>query len=107
AVLQGRPRCDPRQRGGSRLHPQVASADRDEGRGAPLRPGRFAGRDRAGHRQLDGDMRAPMTCGYYTAANNHCTPSTTPISCRSRSYETSAETWCRRELTRTGTEGEC
>src|SRR5262249_33548746 len=38
------------------LHPQVASADRGEGRGAPLRPGRFAGRDRAGHRRLDGDV---------------------------------------------------
>ena len=56
AVLQGRARCDPRQRRGSRLHPQVACADRGEGRGAPLRPGRFAGRDRAGHRRLDGGV---------------------------------------------------
>src|SRR5262249_27841114 len=56
AVLQGRARCDPHQRRGSRLHPQVASADRGEGRGAPLCPGRFAGRDRAGHRRLDGEV---------------------------------------------------
>ena len=35
-------------------HPQVASADRGEGGGDPFRSGRFAGRDRAGHRRLDG-----------------------------------------------------
>ena len=40
----------------SRLRPQVASADRGDGRGGPFRPGRFAGRDRAGHRRLDGDV---------------------------------------------------
>src|SRR5262245_54688369 len=35
------------------LRDNFTSADRGEGRGAPLRPGRFAGRDRAGHRRLD------------------------------------------------------
>src|SRR5262249_56760707 len=46
----------PGQRRGSRLRPQVSGADRDEGRGAALRPGRFAGRDRTGHRKVDGDV---------------------------------------------------
>ena len=39
-----------------RLRPQVASADRGDGRGYPFRPGRFARRDRTGHRRLDGDV---------------------------------------------------
>src|SRR4029453_14674183 len=34
----------------------VASADREDGGGDPFRSGRFAGRDRAGHRRLDGDV---------------------------------------------------
>ena len=54
AVLQGRAWCDPHQRRGSRLHSWVTSADRGDCRGSPLRPGRFAGRDRTGHRRLDG-----------------------------------------------------
>src|SRR5262249_40825908 len=33
--------------------PRVASADREDGGGDPFRSGRFAGRDRAGHRRLD------------------------------------------------------
>ena len=56
AVPQGRARCDPRQRCAGRLRPRVAGADRGDGRGGPFRPGRFAGRDRAGHRRLDGDV---------------------------------------------------
>ena len=56
AVLQGRARCDPRQRRGSRLPPQVPSADRGVGRGAPLHPGRFPGRDRSSDRRLDGTL---------------------------------------------------
>src|SRR5262249_13868639 len=38
------------------LHPPVASANRGDGRGAPLRPGRLAGRDRAGRRGMDGKV---------------------------------------------------
>jgi len=34
----------------------VASADREAGGRDPFRPGRFAGRDRAGRRRLDGDV---------------------------------------------------
>jgi pimeloyl-ACP methyl ester carboxylesterase len=56
AVLEGRARWDPRPRRGSRLGPQLPSADRGDGRGGPFRPGRFAGRDRAGRRRLDGDV---------------------------------------------------
>jgi hypothetical protein len=54
-VREGRARFDPR-RCESRLRPRMASADRGNGRGAPLRPGRFAGRDRAGDRRLDGGV---------------------------------------------------
>src|SRR5262249_19219501 len=52
-VREGRARFARRRRRESRLCPRVASADRGDGRGAPFRPGRFAGRDRAGHRRLD------------------------------------------------------
>src|SRR5262249_32467274 len=41
---------------GVRLHARLGSADRGRGRGTPLRPGRFAGRDRTRHRRLDGDV---------------------------------------------------
>ena len=34
----------------------LAGADRSDGQRGPFRPGRFAGRDRAGHRQLDEDV---------------------------------------------------
>ena len=40
----------------ARPRPQVARADREDGRGDPFRPGRFAGRDRSGHRRLDGSV---------------------------------------------------
>src|SRR5262249_35406672 len=56
AVRKGRARWDPRRRRESRLRPRFASADRGDGRGGPLPPGRFAGRDRAGHRRLDGGV---------------------------------------------------
>src|SRR5262249_43484157 len=56
AVREGRARSARRRRRESRLRPRLAGADRGEGRGAPLRPGRFAGRDRAGHRRLDGHV---------------------------------------------------
>src|SRR5262249_6069901 len=61
AVREGRARCAPRRRRGSRLRPQVASADRGERRGGPLPPGRLAGRDRAGDRRLDGVVGLTMT----------------------------------------------
>ena len=54
AIPEGRARRNPRPRPGSRPGPQLPSADRGDDRGAPFRPGRFAGRDRAGRRQLDG-----------------------------------------------------
>jgi pimeloyl-ACP methyl ester carboxylesterase len=56
AVREGRARFARRRRRESRLRPRVASADRGDGRGGPLPPGRFAGRDRAGHRRLDGGV---------------------------------------------------
>src|SRR5215472_17589518 len=56
AVREGRAGWDPLRRRGSQLRPQVAGADRGDGRGDPLRPGGFAARDRAGHRRLDGDI---------------------------------------------------
>ena len=36
--------------------PRMASADREDDHGYPFRSGRFAGRDRAGHRRLDGGV---------------------------------------------------
>ena len=56
AVREGRARCDPRQRYAGRPRPQVAGADRGDGPGDPFRAGRFAGRDRTGHRRLDGGV---------------------------------------------------
>jgi pimeloyl-ACP methyl ester carboxylesterase len=53
AVREGRARLAHRRRRESRLRPRLASADRGDGRRAPFRAGRFAGRDRAGNRQLD------------------------------------------------------
>ena len=47
---------DPRQRYAGQPRPRVASADREDGRGDPFRPRRFAGRDRADHRRLDGGV---------------------------------------------------
>src|SRR5262249_61979915 len=46
-------RCDPPQRYAGQPRPRVASADREDGGGDPFRSGRFAGRDRAGHRRMD------------------------------------------------------
>jgi haloalkane dehalogenase len=42
--------------------PQVTGADRGDGRGGPLPPRRFAGRNRAGHRRLDGDVGLTGAC---------------------------------------------
>jgi pimeloyl-ACP methyl ester carboxylesterase len=62
AVRQGRAWWDPRQRRGSQRRPQVPSADRGDGRGDPLRPGGLAGRNRAGHSRLDGDVGLTGAC---------------------------------------------
>src|SRR5215470_14913657 len=53
AVREGRARRDTLRRPGYRLRPRPASADGGDSRRGPLRPGRFAARDRAGHRWLD------------------------------------------------------
>src|SRR4029450_2798477 len=53
AVRKGRAVWEPRRWRGPRLRPQVASADRGDGRGGPLPPGRFAGRDGTGHRRRE------------------------------------------------------
>jgi hypothetical protein len=47
--------------GANRNCPFVASADRGYGRGDPFRPGRFAGRDRARHRRVDGGPDASQS----------------------------------------------
>ena len=56
AVPEGRARRNPCWRQGSRTRPKLARADRSDDQGGPFRPGRFAGRDRAGNRWLDGGV---------------------------------------------------
>jgi hypothetical protein len=55
-ALISRARGAPRQRRQSRFRPPVASAGRGHGCRGPFPPGRCAGRDRAGHRRLDGGL---------------------------------------------------
>jgi haloalkane dehalogenase len=56
AVSKGRAGRDPRRRQGSRTSPKLSGADRSDSQGDPFRPGRFAGRNRAGHCRLDEDV---------------------------------------------------
>ena len=72
AVHEGRARCAPWRRCESGHRPLVASADRGDGQRCPFRPGRFAGRDRAGYRRLDGNVRLRRPCSD-TSRNNRTT----------------------------------
>jgi len=56
ALLESRARWDTLRRPGCRFRPESARADGGDNRRGPLRPGRFAARDRAGYRRLDGGV---------------------------------------------------